>query len=78
MHLNDLRAKDIKELAHIAEDMGIENASTLKRHELIFALLKTHAKNDEAIFGEGVLEILPDGFGFLFPDCGQCPIHCKA
>ena len=65
MHLNDLRAKDIKELAQIAEEMGIENASTLKRHELIFALLKTHAKNDEAIFGEGVLEILPDGFGFL-------------
>ncbi len=65
MHLNDLRAKDIKELAQIAEDMGIENASTLKRHELIFALLKTHAKNDEAILGEGVLEILPDGFGFL-------------
>lgn len=65
MHLNDLREKDIKELTKMAEEMQIENPSGLKRHELIFGLLKQSAKNKEDIFGEGVLEILPDGFGFL-------------
>lgn len=65
MHLNDLREKEIDELNTLAESMEIENPSNLKKHELIFAILKTHAKNDEEIFGEGVLEILPDGFGFL-------------
>ena len=65
MHLNDLRENDIKELSKIAEEMSIENPSTLKKHELIFALLKQSAKNKEDIFGGGVLEILPDGFGFL-------------
>ncbi len=65
MHLNDLREKEINELNTLAESMDIENPSSLKKHELIFAILKTHAKNDEEIFGAGVLEILPDGFGFL-------------
>jgi transcription termination factor Rho len=65
MHLNDLRGKEIKELSKIAEEMKIENPSTLKKHELIFALLKQSAKIKEDIFGGGVLEILPDGFGFL-------------
>ena len=45
--------------------MGIENPGGMKRHEVIFAILKTHAQNDEEIYGGGVLEILPDGFGFL-------------
>jgi transcription termination factor Rho len=65
MHLNDLREKSIKELTKTATEMGIENPGGQKKHELIFAILKTHAKNDEDIFGSGVLEILPDGFGFL-------------
>lgn len=65
MHLNDLREMDIKELSRKAEKMKIDNPGSLKKHELIFAILKTHAKNEEAIYGEGVLEILPDGFGFL-------------
>ncbi len=65
MHLNDLREKDIKELANMAEELKIENASSMKKHEMIFALLKTSAQNKEDIFGGGVLEILPDGFGFL-------------
>ncbi|MDD0854049.1 transcription termination factor Rho [Halobacteriovorax sp. GB3] len=65
MHLNDLRTEDIKELNKKAEELKIENYSGMKRHELIFALLKTSAKNKEDIFGGGVLEILPDGFGFL-------------
>ena len=65
MHLNDLREKDINELSKIAGEMKIENAAGMKKHEMIFAILKTHAKNEEDIFGAGVLEILPDGFGFL-------------
>jgi transcription termination factor Rho len=65
MNLSDLRAMNIEELNDFAVRENIENASGLKKHELIFALLTKHAKNDEAIFGEGVLEILPDGFGFL-------------
>ncbi|ATH06962.1 transcription termination factor Rho [Halobacteriovorax marinus] len=65
MHLNDLREKEIKELIKMGEKLKVENASGMKTHELIFALLKTSAKNKEDIFGSGVLEILPDGFGFL-------------
>jgi transcription termination factor Rho len=65
MHLNDLREKDIAELTTMAEELQIENPSNLKKHELIFAILKATAKADTAIYGNGVLEILPDGFGFL-------------
>ncbi|MBP9680301.1 MAG: transcription termination factor Rho [Bacteriovorax sp.] len=65
MHLNDLREKDIAELTTMAEEIQIENPSNLKKHELIFAILKATAKDDKSIFGNGVLEILPDGFGFL-------------
>lgn len=65
MHLNDLREKDMVELTQMAENLNIENPSNLKKHELIFALLKQTATNNEEIFGNGVLEILPDGFGFL-------------
>ncbi len=74
MHLNELRAKKINELSEMAAKSGIENASSMKKHEIMFALLTGHAKNDEAIFGEGVLEILPDGFGFLrSPDYNYLP-----
>ena len=65
MHLNDLRQKEIKELAQMAESANIENPAGLRRHELIFAILKAKAKKNEEIYGCGVLEILPDGFGFL-------------
>jgi len=65
MHLSDLREKEIKELISMATDLKIENPSSMRRHELIFAILKTMAKNNEDIYGGGVLEILPDGFGFL-------------
>ena len=65
MHLNELREKDIAELTTQAEELQIENPSNLKKHELIFAILKATAKDDKSIFGNGVLEILPDGFGFL-------------
>ncbi len=65
MNLNDLREKAIDELAQLASEAKIDNHASMKKHELIFALLKAHAKKKEDIFGEGVLEILPDGFGFL-------------
>lgn len=65
MHLNDLREKEIKELIVMGENLKVENAGGMKTHELIFAILKTTTKNKEEIFGSGVLEILPDGFGFL-------------
>ncbi|MDH4466529.1 MAG: transcription termination factor Rho [Bacteriovoracaceae bacterium] len=65
MNLSDLREMNIEELNDLAVKENIENASGLKKHELIFAMLTKHSKNDEAIYGEGVLEILPDGFGFL-------------
>lgn len=65
MNLNDLRELAIEDLFKMAEDKKIENCASMKKHELIFALLTAHAKDKEEIFGEGVLEILPDGFGFL-------------
>ena len=65
MHLNKLREQDIKELTKMATKDGIENAASMKKHEIIFALLKKTSEEDEAIYGEGVLDILQDGFGFL-------------
>ena len=65
MHLNDLREMKIKELNEMAAKLNIENPSGMKKHELIFGILKAKAFKDEQIFGGGVLEILPDSFGFL-------------
>ena len=65
MHLNELREKEIKELTKMAGKLEIENAASMKKHEIIFALLKKTAEENEAIYGEGVLDILNDGFGFL-------------
>ena len=57
----------------MARDMEIENSAGLRKQELILAVLNEHIKNDEPIFGEGVLEILPDGFGFRAPDYNYLP-----
>ena len=65
MHLKDLKSKNPQELLKIAEDLEIENAGTLRKQDMIFAILKQMAMNNDAIYGEGVLEILQDGFGFL-------------
>jgi transcription termination factor Rho len=65
MHLSEMREKDIEELTKMAEEAQIENPANLTKHELIFALLTKKAKDNIEIFGDGVLEILPDGFGFL-------------
>jgi len=65
MHLKELKKKTPPDLLAFAEELEIENASTLRKQELMFACLKQLAMNDVAIFGEGVLEVLQDGFGFL-------------
>lgn len=65
MNLTELKGKSVAELIQISESMGLENMARNRKQDIIFAILKTHAKNGEAIFGDGVLEILPDGFGFL-------------
>lgn len=74
MHLNELKAKKVGELVAMAEEAKIEDAANLRKQELIFALLQSHAAANGAIYGEGVLEILPDGFGFLrSPDYSYLP-----
>ncbi len=65
MHLSDLKHRHVTELVEMANALEIEGANRMRKHDLIFALLKNHAKRGESIFGEGVLEILSDGFGFL-------------
>jgi transcription termination factor Rho len=65
MHLQELKQKSPTELLNIAEELEVENASALRKQDMIFAILKKTAEKDIAIFGEGVLEILQDGFGFL-------------
>lgn len=65
MHLKELKQKSPQELLAYAESLAIENVSALRKQELMFACLKQLAMNDIAIFGEGVLEVLQDGFGFL-------------
>jgi len=74
MNLSELKHKNIKELAHMAVEFNIEGSSSMRRQELIFALLNAQADKKGEIFGEGVLETLPDGFGFLrAPDYNYLP-----
>ncbi|CAB1367894.1 transcription termination factor Rho [Denitratisoma oestradiolicum] len=65
MHLSELKALHVSQLLEMANANQIEAANRLRKHELIFAILKNQAKQGECIHGDGVLEILPDGFGFL-------------
>ena len=65
MHLSDLKQLHVTELVEMATTNSIEGANRLRKQELIFALLKNQAKKGVSIFGEGTLEVLPDGFGFL-------------
>jgi transcription termination factor Rho len=65
LSLPDLRTKSITELQTTAQEMGIENIARARRTDITFSILKAHAAEDKSIFGEGVLEILQDGFGFL-------------
>ena len=66
MHLTELKNMPVSDLVKLGEDqMGLENLARLRKQDIVFAILKQHAKGGEDIFGGGVLEILPDGFGFL-------------
>lgn len=65
MNLTELKEKPISELVALAEAMGLESLARARKQDIIFSILKAHAKGGEDIFGDGVLEILQDGFGFL-------------
>ncbi len=70
MNLTELKLKPISEIITLAESLGIENIARARKQELIFSILKKQAKSGENIYGDGVLEILQDGFGFLrTPGC---------
>jgi len=74
MNLKELKEKKIADLSAIAKELGVEGASGMRKQDLIFAILNTTSAKNGAIFGEGVLEILPDGFGFLrAPDANYLP-----
>ncbi len=65
MNLTELKNRPVSDLVALGESMGLENLARLRKQDIIFAILKQHAKSGEDIFGNGVLEILQDGFGFL-------------
>ena len=74
MNLAELKAKKVSELTAMARELDVEGASSLRKQELIFALLQAQTEKNGLIYGEGVLEILPDGFGFLrAPDYSYLP-----
>ena len=74
MNLQSLKSKTPTELLQFAEELEIENASTLRKQDMLFAILKQLAENDVPIFGDGVLEVLQDGFGFLrSPEANYLP-----
>src|SRR6202522_2921693 len=74
MHLAELKAKSPADLLSFAESLQVENASSLRKQDMLFAILKNLAENDQAIQGDGTLEILPDGFGFLrSPEANYLP-----
>ncbi len=74
MNIDDLKNKKISELTKMAKTFNIENVGRMRKQELIFSLLQAHIEKNGLIYGEGTLEILPDGFGFLrSPDCNYLP-----
>lgn len=74
MNLSELKVKSMTDLMALADTFNVENASSMRKQELIFALLQSCSSQNGAIYGDGVLEILPDGFGFLrSPLCSYMP-----
>ena len=74
MNLKELKEKHISDLVHMAKDMGIDGAANLRKQDLVFALLEAQAVRNGVVYSEGVLETLPDGFGFLrAPDYNYLP-----
>ena len=65
MNLSEIKLLSVTKLAQMAKDAGLDDVARMRKQDIIFAILKAHAKSGEDIFGDGVLEILPDGFGFL-------------
>jgi transcription termination factor Rho len=65
MHLSELKALHVSALIKMGEELEIENVARMRKQELMFAIMKKRAKGGEQVFGDGVLEVLPDGFGFL-------------
>ncbi|MCU0898706.1 MAG: Rho termination factor N-terminal domain-containing protein, partial [Burkholderiales bacterium] len=65
MHLSELKQLHVSQLIEMATQFEVEGANRMRKQELVFALLKNRAKKGEAIYGDGTLEVLPDGFGFL-------------
>ncbi len=65
LNFTELKNTPVSELITLGENMGLENLARMRKQDIIFAILKQHAKSGEDIFGDGVLEILQDGFGFL-------------
>ncbi len=74
MNLKELKEKHISDLVHLARELGIEGAANLRKQDLVFALLEAQASRNGVVYSEGVLETLPDGFGFLrAPDYNYLP-----
>ena len=74
MEMSELKEKSVKELTKVAKELKITRASALTKQELIFQILKTKTEKEGLVFAEGVLEVLPDGFGFLrAPDYSYLP-----
>src|SRR5476651_1935066 len=74
MNLSELKRKKMTELIHMGAELNIEGVSGMRRQDLIFALLQSHSTNKGEVYGDGVLETLPDGFGFLrSPDYNYLP-----
>ncbi len=65
MNLSEIKLLSVTKLTQMAKDAGLDDVARMRKQDIIFAILKGHAKSGEDIFGDGVLEILPDGFGFL-------------
>ena len=65
MQLKDLKQKSPAELLRQAEELGVENAASLRTQDLMYAILKHLAQTENTLYAEGVLEVMPDGFGFL-------------
>lgn len=74
IYLRDLKQKSAQDLVDIAESYGVENASSLRKQDILYSILKEALERNVAVFSEGVLEVLPDGFGFLrSPDFNYLP-----
>lgn len=74
MHLQELKRKTPADLLTFAEELEIENASAMRKQDLLFSILKKLAEKEVAIYGDGVIEILQDGFGFLrSPEANYLP-----